>query len=180
MNATVVRLAGSRRRPDPWAGRGKCPIEPTLPLDPKDFAGRLVYWPESRVEEHVFDRVLRLGGVQTIVDLRDDPLLGGLRSLHHLRCHAIDRWCIGYFRLGPLFIKAERAALLPFEVSRLFVANLSVDVRLSAALRERPKLGAVVVIFPEDGARLQIFLNACRSLGLSAFEALPFKLGIRR
>jgi len=149
--------------------------EPRLPLDSKDFAGRVMFWPESRQDDAVFDKTLRFEGVQAIVDLRDAPVLGGLRSLHHLRCHALDRWGIGYFRVGSLIAKAESVAILPFEATRLFAAALRADAPLENTLRECPNRGAILVIYPDQTARLDIFLNACRALDLSAFDTVPFR-----
>jgi len=176
MNASVISLgtrAHSLSRRQEAKAHGF--VEPLLPLEPKDFAGRVMFWPESRLEEDVFDKALRFEGVQAIIDLRDAPALGGIRSQHHLRCHALDRWRIGYLRLGPLIAKAEKAAMMPFEVIRLVVAMLGKDERLMEALLEAPTQGAVLVIYPDDVTRLEIFLGACRALGISAFDAIPFR-----
>jgi len=65
--------------------------------------------------------------------------------------------------------------MMPFEVIRLVVAMLGKDERLMEALLEAPTQGAVLVIYPDDVTRLEIFLGACRALGISAFDAIPFR-----
>lgn len=176
MSATVISFGVHGKAASPSGKKkGSEFTEPMLPFDPTNFAGRVMFWPESRLDDPLFDKALRFEGVQTIFDLRDAPTLGGLRSLHHLRCHTLDRWDIGYFRLGPLIAKAERAAMLPFEVTRSFAAMLNAEVPLINALRDRPGLGAVLVIYPDQTARIDSFLGACRAIGLSAFDTLPFR-----
>lgn len=150
--------------------------QPRLPLDPTDFAGRVLFWPDLRVDGPFFDRALQFEGIKTILDLRDSPSLGRSRSRHHSRCHLLERWGIGYVRLGPLIAKAEQASVLSFEIARSFAAVLRTDGSLMTRLRECPDLGAVLVIHPDSGERLDVFLDASRHLGLSAFDALPFRI----
>lgn len=149
--------------------------EPRLPLEPSDFVGRILFWPSKRLQEASFDKALNFGGVQTIVDLRDEPELGELRSVHHFRCKSLERWNIGYFRLGPLISKAERTAKLSFDVAGLFTTELKNDPSLMASFSESPNRGAVLVIYPENTNRLDIFLSACRLLNLTSFDKLPFQ-----
>ncbi len=175
MSATVTSL-GNRFKASPHRRKKteKKFAEPKLPLDPTDFAGHVIFWPATRLDDTAFDNALHFGGIQTIIDLRDESALGRSRSLHHLRCYSLDHWSIGYFRLGPLISKAERVAKLSFDVARLFVTILREDASLITSLSESPSRGAVFVIYPEQTARINIFLGACRILDLSAFETVPF------
>lgn len=173
MSATVISFGNHFKASSHHDKKtGKVFAEPKLPLDPADFAGRVMFWPEMRLDDTAFDNALHFKGVQTIIDLRDESALGRLRSLHHLRCYSLDRWSIGYFRLGPLISKAERAAKLPFDITHLLVTILREDVSLMTSLSESPSRGAVLVIYPEQTDRIDVFLRACCTLDLSAFETV--------
>jgi hypothetical protein len=156
MSVKVVHLSDVRRV-------ARKAVEQRLPLEPKDFAGHVAIWPESRLEDPRFDRTLRLGGVQTIIDLRDLPSLGTTPSLHLRRCDLLERWHIRFVRLGGLLAQVEHDALMPFEEPQLFLRALRAQEH---SLRECWTRGAVLIIYPDNNRRLDIFKAALVSLGL--------------
>ncbi|GEO80623.1 hypothetical protein [Pararhodospirillum oryzae] len=151
-------------RADEWP-----PVQLSLPLEPRDFVGRVWYCPARALDTNRFDRLVRLQGVQTLVDLRDTPVLGPARARHRARCASLARWEIAYLRLDGLLRRAEATGLAPFEVPGVLADLLQADAPRLEALREASGHGAILVLHPDHGPRLAHFQGACRHLDLNAF-----------
>lgn len=167
MTAKVVKLADfEARRASAPAPTHREDGDLLLPLESRDFRGQMFFWPDSRLDEREFNRVLRYCGVQTVIDLRDEPLLGSTKSLHLARCAELDRWGIDLLRIGPFLRFAKNKSTLSFHVKEEFLKALSERRGILDKISKSQELGAVLIIHREDDDRLPIFLRACEFLGV--------------